>query len=163
MDLTEYSLTEIMNIPLPPLHLQRQLRYRPSYEDVEHVYDQLNTLVYDSQLKRPIFEMLPRRRIYWGMCYGELEPNQYGSYCILRLMDKWFCPQWMVMILAHEMAHQYQWDIEGPPRLAEGKEVLLGHGPTFFKFRDKLHAQKIPLKRIHSMGKWFKYQDLFKT
>ena len=78
-------------------------------------------------------------------------------------MDKWFSPQWLVTILAHEMSHQYQWDILGKQRLAEGKEKIMSHGPSFFVFKDNLAKYDIPLKTSHSQGKWFKYQSMSKT
>jgi hypothetical protein len=38
----------------------------------------------------------------------------------------------------------------------------MSHGPTFFRFRDKLEKYGISLKTAHSQRKWFKHQDLFK-
>jgi hypothetical protein len=77
-------------------------------------------------------------------------------------MDKWFCAQWAVTVIAHEMVHQHQWDIEGPKRWRKGKDFLMSHGPTFFRFRDKLEKYGISLKTAHSQRKWFKHQDLFR-
>lgn len=97
------------------------------------------------------------------MCMGETtEQVSYGSYCKIRMMDKWYCPQWMVTTLAHEMAHQYQWDIIGPEREYNGKDWLMSHGPSFFQFRNRLAEHHIPLKTSHSTRCWFKHQDMFK-
>jgi hypothetical protein len=77
-------------------------------------------------------------------------------------MDKWYCKQWLITVLAHEMCHQYQWDIQGMERLKRGKQPLMSHGPSFFVFRDKLKKHGISLKGAHSKRKWFWYQNLFK-
>ena len=78
-------------------------------------------------------------------------------------MDKWFCKQWMISTLAHEMCHQWQWDIISSARRKLGKEPIMSHGPTFYMFRERLADHGISLKRYHRRGKWFKTQDLFKS
>ena len=98
------------------------------------------------------------------MCSGAVRKYySTGSYCEIEMMDKWFCPQWMVTTLAHEMCHQYQWDIVGPERDEQGYKPIMSHGPTFFQFRDDLNNHYIPLKTAHSQRRWFKHQDLYKT
>lgn len=162
MKLTNYSLTEIMELPLPPLHLQRRLLYKPTKSEVRHVYETINNLVFDNELRMPKIILAERCRKYWGMCIADTKLQYTGSYCHIKLMDKWFCPQWMVTTLAHEMCHQYQWDIEGPKRAKEGKEYIMSHGPSFFLFRDRLAKHNISLKTSHGQKRWFKHQDLFK-
>ena len=104
-DLSTLSLSEIMRIPLPPIPQQKKLIYRPSIEDAIHVYDALNQCIFDNQLTRPTIYLKPRCRKYWGLCYSDGELHDTGSYCEIRLMDKWYCVQWMVTILAHDLAH----------------------------------------------------------
>jgi len=162
MKLINRSLEEIMELPLPPIHIQRRLPYRPSKNDIRHVYEQLNWLVFDNKLRMPKLVLASNCRKYWGMCIAETSINYTGSYCTIKLMDKWFCPQWMVTTLAHEMCHQYQWDIDGPKRARKGKDFLMSHGPSFFAHRDKLSEYGISLKTSHRMKKWFRNQDLFK-
>lgn len=69
----------------------------------------------------------------------------------------------MISILAHEMCHQYTWDIIGPEREQAGKERMLSHGPTFFQFKEKLSEHGISLKISHRRSSWFKTQDFFKS
>lgn len=160
--LSEYSLSDMMHIPLPSITKQKRLLFRPTVQDAVHVYTLLNEKVFYNELYIPEIYVVPRCRKYWGMCMGDVEVYETGSLCEIELMDKWFCPQWFVTVIAHEMAHQHQWDIEGPRRYKKGKEFLMSHGPTFFRFRDRMNRQGIPLKTAHSMRRWFKYQDLFK-
>lgn len=151
-----------MNLPLPTISEQKRLSFRPTLKDAKHVYHQLNEYVFDNELNLPNIDIAPRCRKYWGMCYGDNNLYKTGSYCQIRLMDKWYCPQWFVAVLAHEMVHQHQWDIESVNREYYGLPSLMSHGPTFFRFRDKLEHHDIPLKTAHSQRKWFKHQDLFK-
>ena len=162
MKLINYSLAQIMDSPLPPVYIQRRLPYRPSKSDVKHVYEQLNWLIFDNRLHMPKLVLAGHCRKYWGMCIAETDVNSTGSYCTIKLMDKWFCPQWMVTTLAHEMCHQYQWDIDGPKRSKKGKDFIMSHGPSFFLYRNKLAKQGISLKTSHGQKRWFKHQDLFK-
>ena len=111
----------------------------------------------------PEIEVMPRCRKYWGMCFATHDmPTKTESFCKIRLMDKWYCKQWLITVLAHEMCHQYQWDVQGVQRLNEGKQPIMSHGPSFFVFRDKLKKHGISLKSAHGRRRWFKHQNLFK-
>jgi len=163
MLLTQLSLNELMDLPLPSVHVQKRLPFRPSRHFVHHVYELLNYEVFGNTMYKPKLEIQSHCHKYWGMCMGDIRSNYTGSHCTIRLMDKWFCPQWFVTTLAHEMVHQYQWDIIGPEREDEGKDWLMSHGPSFYSFREDLAPHDIPLKVSHSQRRWFKHQDLFKA
>jgi hypothetical protein len=94
---------------------------------------------------------------YWGLCLGYYDDNNTVK---IRLSNDLYCAHWMILILAHEMAHQYQWEVEGPKRKASKKAPLISHGPSFFIFKDKLKAYGIPLKTLYSTKNWFKHQKL---
>ena len=158
------NLTELMREELPPIAYQKRLYYRTDYDEVVRLYRMLNKSIFNNKLIMPEIEVMPRCRKYWGMCYGSLEmPTKTESFCKIRLMDKWYCKQWLITVLAHEMCHQYQWDVQGVERLNRGKEPIMSHGPSFFVFRDKLKKHGISLKSAHSKRKWFKHQNLFKA
>lgn len=162
-DLIEMDLHDMMAVPLPNKTYQRKLQYRPLQSEVEHTYHLLNKHVFGGKLKIPEITIAPRRIKYWGMCIGEHEVQKTGSFCKIELIDKWFCPQWMVMILAHEMCHQYQWDVIGEERIQQKKYRLMSHGPTFFDQRHLLHALGIPLRRRYSAYNWLDKQDVWAT
>ncbi len=156
-------LSELMREELPPIAYQKRLLYRTDYEEVVKLYRILNKTIFNNKLIMPEIEVVPRCRKYWGICFGTVDmPTSRKSFCKIRLMDKWYCRQWLIAILAHEMCHQYQWDVEGVKRLAKGKEPIMSHGPSFFIFREKLKKHGIPLKSGHRKKLWFKHQNLFK-
>lgn len=163
--MARYSpILEMMESPLPTIGQQKRLTYRTDINEVVRTYKMLNYYVFNYELPMPLIEVVPRCRQYWGICYGSSERIPYRkSSCKIRVMDKWYCKQWMITILAHEMCHQYQWDIIGYQRELMGKPAIMSHGPTFFYFRDKLKKHGISLKTSHSRGKWFKHQNLFKA
>ena len=152
------ELSEVMLDALPNKTLQRNKCYRPSLNEAHHYYELINYYVLNSHLYKPVL-MLRQCRGHWGICLGNTTRHDTGSYCEIHLSDKWYCKQWFITILAHEMIHQYQYDIIGPET---GKYNLMSHGPTFFQFRENLANHGIPLKTAHSTRKWFKYQNLFK-
>ena len=162
IQLAHHDLKDMMRLPLPTRYQQKRLAFRPTEFDIMHTYMQLNHRIFDNELNMPYFLIKPRCRKYWGMCVGEYQQFDTGSYCEIQLMDKWFCAQWAVTTLAHEMVHQYQWDVDRIERKNIGKDGLMSHGPSFFKFRDRLSKYNISLKSAHSMRRWFKHQDLFK-
>ena len=160
---SRYELSELMQEELPSIGYQKRLSYRTDYDEVVYLYRLINHKIFNNKLIMPEIEVMPRCRKYWGMCFATVNmPTKTKSFCKIRLMDKWYCKQWLITTLAHEMCHQYQWDRQGPKRLREGKEPILSHGPSFFVFRDKLAKHGITLKNAHSRRRWFKHQNLFK-
>lgn len=152
-----------MQDPLPAVSDQKRLSYRPTKAEAVRVYKLINETIFNNQLSLPAIELKSNCRKYWGMCYGEHSPIKYRkTRCRIRLMDKFYCRQWFILILAHELIHQYQWDIIGPERENIGKKRMLSHGPSFFQFRDKFIEHGIPLQISLRTKKWFKHQDLFK-
>lgn len=159
MKIQSKQLDKLLSIPLPNKTSQKRLSYRPSLEEVNKIYNLLNRTIFKNSLYRPEI-ILGQRRGCWGYCRGYVNERPTGSRCVIYLSDKWFCIQWLIVTLAHEMAHQYQWDIISKKRSQQGKEELMSHGPTFFQHRHRFYRFKLPLKTAHRMRKWFKYQDL---
>jgi len=146
-------LKEIMNSPIPSITYQKRKLYRPSIRQVRKVYRLINQYVFDNKLVMPPIEMGICRK-YWGMCMGYEKETKPGTYCKIKLTDKWFCEQWFVTTLAHEMAHQYEWDV---------LDKNMTHRKTFFMWKSKLAKFNIDLKTYHGYKRWFKYQDFTKS
>ena len=157
------NLTELMRQELPPIAYQKRLLYRTDHNEVVMLYRLINKTIFDNKLKMPEIEVMARCRKYWGMCYGSYDtPTKNKSSCKIRMMDKWYCRQWLITVLAHEMCHQYQWDVQGIERRKIGKDPIMSHGPSFFVFRDKMKKHGISLKSAHGRKRWFKHQNFFK-
>jgi hypothetical protein len=152
------TLDELMSAPLPSLTEQKRLAYRPSLKEIVKMYDLINRDVFNNELKRPEIQ-LGVRRMCWGWCHGFVRTRDTGSRCIIKLSNKWYCKQWMITVLAHEMSHQYQWDIIALKRQKDGKNGIMSHGPSFFLHRKRMRKHGIHLKVAHRWRKWFKYQD----
>lgn len=157
------ALSEIMISDLPKITYQKRLSYRTNVDEVQFLFHLINNEVFDGVLRTPQFIVRSRCRKFWGECHGEpVDINPEKSRCSITMSDKWYCRQWLVAMLAHEMCHQYQWDIVSAERERQGKESIMSHGPTFFIFRDRLAEHGIPLKSFFRSKPWFKYQNLFK-
>jgi len=155
------KLLKLISSPLPGLTYQRKKLFRPCAARVTRIYNLLNQAVFDNQLCRPRI-VLRREYKSIGWCYGSYIPFKTGSYCTIKLANKFYCQQWFIMILAHEMCHQYQWDIDRLQRIQKGLPGVLNHGPSFFRHRSKLAEFGIPLQKRVSTYRWFQYQDLKK-
>jgi hypothetical protein len=158
-------LQRIMSQELPTISAQKRLLYRTDLGEVKYLFKILNQEIFNNELSMPEFEILARCREYWGMCQAKhFIPNLNSSRsgCLIRLQDKWYCKQWLINTLAHEMCHQYQWDVISKKRVRKGMRPIMSHGPTFFVFRDKLAKHGIALKRANSTNRWFKHQNLLK-
>lgn len=158
------KLSPIMQEELPSLSYQRRMLYRTTPKEVLSLFKLINREIFNSKLPIPEIEVMSNCRDYWGFCVGDdfVDPTESKSNCVLRVSDKWFCKQWLVVILAHEMCHQYQWDVYSKKRLRKGQDPILSHGPSFFHYKDKLARFGIPLKKMHNHDLWLMYQDFFK-
>jgi len=161
---TSNQLYKLMDTDIPSITQQKRLYYRTSLDEVNSLYDLLNREVFNDVLPKPNIIIMARCRKFWGYCLGDEYPDKGAdrSYCTIKLSDKWYCRQWLITIIAHEMCHQYQWDVDSHTRKQLGLKPLLGHGPSFFIFKHELAKHRIPLKRSYGIRKWFKYQNLFK-
>jgi len=155
-------IRHILEQPLPGITYQRRKGFRPSYEDINYAYKILNRYLFNNILRKPVIVQGTQRRT-WGSCQWELENQDSGSWCTIRLMDKWFCSQWFMNTLAHEMVHQYQWDVYRWDHIEwYGREMnteSLAHGPSFFEWREQFNYYGLTLKTSYGQRRWFKYQD----
>lgn len=155
----------IMEQPLPSITYQRRKLFRPRYADINYAYNIINKYVFNNALAKP--DITQRRMVKaWGFCSWEELEQRSGSWTNIHLSDKWFCPQWFMNTLAHEMVHQYQWDVYRWEHLDyHGRPMFEGsgaHGPSFYMWREVFDYYGLNLKRHHRMKKWFKYQDFTK-
>jgi len=152
----------IMEAPLPSITYQRRLQFRPSYAEINYVYNICNKYLFDNTLRKPVIEQGSRRQT-WGFCQWEDDYDHTGSYCTIKIMDKWFCPQWFIQTLAHEMVHQYQWDIHRFEYHNGKMDKKSGaHGPDFFMFRERFDYYGLYLKQWYGQKRWFLHQDFRK-
>ena len=159
----DITLKQMMYEDLPNITSQRRLKYKPTHKEVVEIYKVLNEQVFDNKLVMPKIYLKSRLRTAWGMCEGKDGPfAAKKSRCVIYLADKWYCKQWLIATLAHEMVHQYQWDIYSQIRVKRGKESIMSHGPSFYVFRKRLKKHGIPLKEHASSIKWFKTQNMFR-
>lgn len=155
------QLQHLLTTTLTSISRQRRKPYRPNEREINRIYSLINRAVFDSKLTRP--HIITGREIdALGWCIGIKPPRRRRSGCVIRLTDKWYSVHWLIFVLAHEMCHQYQWDIIGPERQARGRRPLMSHGPSFFQHRQRLAEIGIPLIKVVHMYRWFQYQDLKK-
>lgn len=157
------SLKQLMSEELPSLTFQRKLSYKTNIREVKALYRLINKTIFGNRLSMPRIYVRPRLMGSWGECFGADTLERKGkSRCVITLADRWYCRQWLIMAIAHEMAHQYQWDVISKHRRKEGLPPIMSHGPTFFMWRDKMKKYGIPLKTCNDHLKWFQTQHLFR-
>lgn len=151
------TVARFMDGQLPTIKEQKQKLYCPTIGQVEYYYRLLNHLVFHDKLVRPDL-VIRRLHAAWGLCIGHRD-----MHCEIHLTNRFYCKQWFLAVLAHEMCHQYQWQVLGEQRIRNGRNPIMSHGPSFFLFRDRLRQLGIPLKvRIRS-NRWFKLQDFLRA
>ena len=157
-------LNSIMERPLPKITFQRKKMYRPSIDEAIYTYKLVNYLIFDNQLVLPIIHMEQTKKT-WGYCLWFDELQSEGTYCRIHINKIWFCRQWFVNTFAHEMVHQWQWDIYRPtenPNYNKHSNKSLGHGPSFFRWRSKFAEHGLCLKRSYGQKRWFRHQNFNK-
>ena len=158
-------LRKIMSQELPSITYQRRKSFRPSDEDIVYCYNIINKYIFDDALTRPVIHKGSLKKA-WGFCYWFNEQQESGSWCQIRMMDKWFCPQWFLNTLAHEMVHQYQWDIDRWHHIElHGRDIHQNsgaHGPSFYVWRERFEYYNMNLKISFGQKRWFRHQDFTK-
>lgn len=142
----------LMQTTLPNRSTQRRKLYRPGIDELHRVYDLINEFIFDHALTRPEITTVNSRK-FLGQCVGT------NDSCRIVLNDRWYCVQWMVITLAHEMAHQYQWEVIGNDRVAMGKKRKMGHHNTFYIHKPRMTEYGIMLKRHINHEAWFEHLD----
>ena len=147
-----------MQAPLPSKIKQRKRCFIPDKELGRYVYAALNNAIFEDKLSKNTAIMYRRLAHTWGLC-TQFEPDLPGGsrYCKIRLDYRFFCVQWFVTILAHEMVHAYQWEV-----LQCGLDCSEDHNETFYAFVDPLKEVGIPLKEQYNVIEWFATQDIIK-
>ena len=155
------DLKKLMDEPLPSKSEQRTKPYRPKIKEVKALFRLINREIFYNRLPMPKFE-LRRLKDCIGMCHGREGPvRKTKSHCTLYLSDRYYCQQWFISTLAHEMVHQYQWDVYSNIRVQRGLSRHMSHGPTFYIWRKKLAKYNIALKQNTLKDEhWFKHQDV---
>ena len=166
-----YLISQYMNAPLPTISEQKRLPFRPCPEEVDALYKAINRHIFDNVLTQPEI-VLGTLKKAWGRCHwldNRVRRSSWGkngTWCRIELYDKWFSPQWFCTTLAHEMVHQWQWDVyRWEHRERWGREMHLNsgaHGPSFHYWHDVYQDWGISLKLSHGQKRWFRHQDLFK-
>ena len=142
------TLSDLMQAEVKP--------FRPWLYEVELIHTIINREVFGNALNLPKFKLLRKADIGndFGWCEGEhdfetFKPESGQSLCTIGLLNTWKSVQSFVIILAHEMIHQWQWDVYSFQRHKDRKPYILSHGPTFWQFKPKLASFGIPLHRVY--------------
>jgi hypothetical protein len=154
-----------MESELPSISYQKKKLFRPNDTDIVYAYNLINRQVFRNQLYRPIIRT-GRVNSSWGVCQWFDRERKFGTFCEIWLADKWFCQQWFMNVLAHEMIHQWQWDVYRFDHMTQfGRDINYhssGHGPSFFVWRDEFKHYGLNLKGWFRTKKWFIYQNFDK-
>jgi hypothetical protein len=155
-------IRNIMEAELPSITYQRRKMFRPSPADITYAYNVINRHVFKSVLRQPAIRTGRVSRA-WGVCTWHHKEQASGTQCDIWIADKWYCPQWFMNTLAHEMIHQWQWDVYRWEHIDKfGRDIYQnsgGHGPSFYAWRDEFDYYGLNLKIFFRQRKWFKFQD----
>lgn len=161
MAIGNQTVMQLMRSPLPGKTEQRRLSYRPGYIDVNRAYNLLNETIFGGKLKRPQF-WIGSCRGAWGECEGGFLLDGTPVCSRIKLNDRFYSVHWFLTVLAHEMAHQWQWEIQGAKRIRRGLTPIMSHGSSFFVHKKKMSKMGIPLKTTYRSERWFEYQNIFR-
>jgi len=129
--------------------VQRNDMYERNFEASQELaleaYDMLNQYVFDNGLD-PCPVTVRRTRGYWGMCDGRVVDDECRTNEII-LTKRYPFKAMFINTLAHEMVHQFQWDVLSNERLEQGKPPIMSHGPSFYAWRPALKEYNIILTK----------------
>lgn len=115
------------------------VKYRPTVEDAWEWYHILNRQLFGNLLK-PVEKIFVSNHVKYGDVYALYYYNQSkrGEESKISISSSFKNEKMFVEILAHEMIHHFQYSYDEP----------VGHGPTFFAWRDNLKLKGLRLYRV---------------
>jgi len=151
-------LLKIMESELPDFARCKK-GYQPTLKEAKHYYKLINRHVFENQLT-PTKIRIFRMRDCWGYC-SNINNNSSEPISEILLTRKFPCLQFFIAVLAHEMVHQFQWEIETPLRRSRGLGPVWGHGANFFRWSRKFKRVGIPLSRYGNHHKLIEHRDIW--
>ena len=120
--------------------------YKPTTDECQKVHNLLNKNVFDGMLKKTRFNIRNMGDV-WAMCDGrfDIKSEKFFTEQIL-LHNKFPHKAMFVTAVAHEMVHQWQWEVYSAERHEQGKGFIMSHGPSFRKWKKALGKYLIPLR-----------------
>lgn len=119
-------------------YLGRKAPIRVTVEMVEDIYDALNRAVFGRVLQRPKITVRNyQHRGIWGECEGFQRGSRWGEHYtkVIRIEREFPNLKKLISVVAHEMVHQYEWDVLG----------VMTHGNSFFAWEETLRNKGIRL------------------
>ena len=110
-------------------------RYRPSYEDAKKWFDILNEQIFGNKLVSIDIHVKRHDGYHAFFHYWSRKENTDPE---ISLNTTFKNEKLFVEILAHEMIHYFQYSYDEP----------LGHGPTFWAWRDNLKLKGLTLHKV---------------
>ena len=129
-----------------------------NHEHARIIWEALNHAVFNGVLEFPEKIIIQDRKKwdFWGECEGWQRGHRYGPHYTkaIRLQKTYLDPKRFIDVMAHEMVHQYEWDI---------LNKSMTHRQSFFMWREQLDKFNIDLKTYHVQRRWFKFQSFKKS
>lgn len=112
--------------------------FTPTIEDCEVWFRYLNRKIFGNKCGPFHSINIRSMKDCWGIAEAEWDDVTNKPKTITLVMSNWFPTKSLfVTILAHEMIHNYQWKHDGE----------IGHGKTFYVWRDRLADFGLILRR----------------
>jgi hypothetical protein len=137
-DLKMNTLERMMAKPIPNRAEYWRNEYRPTRQKIALTYNLLNKTFFKDKLERPTIQVY-RQRECWGWA------NLLDNYRVdMGLNHRYPCEQFFIGVLAHEMIHQWQWEVDAPWRRKNGIRIQTCHGENFIAWKDTFAEYEIP-------------------
>jgi hypothetical protein len=117
--------------------------YKPDTNEAQKVHRLLNRYVFNNALRKTRFNIKNLKDI-WAMCDGRVDRGKFFTEQIF-LTNKFPHKAMFVTAIAHEMVHQWQWEVYSAERYKQGKSLIMSHGPSFYQWKKPLAEYMIPL------------------
>lgn len=125
---------------------QQTGKWRLGVDEAVESWHLLNKAIFDDGLDQPEITVKQLRK-QWGACSGWVDSSN-TLVSVISLHSHWPTRAMFIEALAHEMVHQFQWDVLSDDRRTQGLAPIMSHGPTFFAWRKPLAQHGIKLSKL---------------
>ena len=135
MTLKSRSKEELRDIIKTAVTIGSDIVIEPNYRTTMHWWRRINYSLFDDELKEPkkiVFKWFYKDTLGWCVPYGKFKKDgrrmvSLGLSTELDTLDKF------LIILVHEMVHQWEWEINND------WNDKVKHGKAFYSWRDKVN------------------------
>lgn len=119
----------------------------PTKKALKYWFNVLNHVIFNGKLVYFDEAYILNKYKFWAEVHIFMDTKKKLYKSLILIHNRFKCLRDFIEIVAHEMVHLYQFQVEKP---RENNHLNPKHGPTFYKWKTKFNRYNLTLKEIYN-------------